>query len=193
MERQLSQTYAGVAETLAASCRLEPRWDEKVGEGVPDHHQLVGALLYTSLPYYRLRPELRDQMSANARKLFDELEPVVRRGVHGSPEDAFEAALAIARRFEQAGLVQEPDQNAVRLSEPPPMPSGAQPGRSQAGQGAGGRTHQEMGRRIRRLAISDQEMSQLDEKETDRKPGKPSGHDGSDHREETEQSNRESR
>jgi len=146
MERQVSQTYAGVAETLAASCRLEPRWDEKVGDEVPDHHQLIGALLYTSLPYYRLRPELRQQMSTNARALFDELEPLVRRGVTGSPDDAFEAALAIARRFAQAGLIQEPDENAVRLSEPPPFPLGTQPrgtrpgqtnGSGQSGQGAG--------------------------------------------------------
>jgi hypothetical protein len=203
MERQLSHTYAGVAETLAASCRLEPRWDEKVGEVVPDHHQLVGALLYTSLPYYRLRPELRDQMTASARKLFDELEPVMRKGVHGSPEDAFEAALVITRRFEQAGLVQQPDENAVRLSEPLPMPSGAHPGRPQAGQGASsqqsGEGEADEGRSDRRSGGGQADREAGDQQsgnehpgdeELKRKPGKQSGHDGSDHKE-RERSNME--
>jgi hypothetical protein len=145
MERQVSRTYAGVAETLAASCRLEPRWDEQVGEGIPDHHQLIGALLYTSLPYYHLRPELKAQMSASARALFDELEPVVRHGVHGSPEDAFAAALVVAHRFEQAGIVQEPDENAVHLSEPPPIPSGTQSGVSRSGEAGQGTSDRRSG------------------------------------------------
>lgn len=179
MERQLSHTYAGVAETMAASCRLEPRWDEKVGEGVPDHHQLVGALLYTCLPYYRLRPELCEQMSENAQALFNELEPVVRDGVHGLPEDAFEVALFIARRFEQAGLVQQLDENAVRLSEPPPIPSGAQPSRPQAGQGASG---QRSGEGEAGEAINDQRSGNApsDQEVRDEQPGGQPGRRTSD-------------
>ncbi|MBN2044148.1 MAG: hypothetical protein JW757_03930, partial [Anaerolineales bacterium] len=190
MERQLSRTYAGVAETLAASCRLEPRWDEKVGEGVPDHHQLVGALLYTSLPYYRLRPELREQMSAKVQKLFDELEPLVQSGVHGSPEDAFKAALEIARSFELAGLVREPDQNVVRLSEPLPMSSGAHTARPQevqeaAGERSGdGQAGQETGDRR-------SGNGNPDDGELTRKPGQQTDFDNRDPTEETEQSSQE--
>jgi hypothetical protein len=136
MERQVSAHYAGVAEILAASCRLEPRWDEHVGGDL--RHELVGSLLYTSLPYYRVRDEVRAAMSPQGRALFEELEPLVQGAVRGSAADALEASIAITRRLEAAGLIEpEPD---VQTSQPPPVPAGTQPfqgGQAQPGQGQG--------------------------------------------------------
>ncbi len=110
MERQVAANYAGAAEILAASCRLEPRWGEQVGTSVPPDQEVFWALLYTGLPYYRVRPEVREAMSPRARALFEELEPVVSRAVHGSPEDAYRCAVHLARRFEEEGLIQLPPQ-----------------------------------------------------------------------------------
>ncbi|MGC1379300.1 MAG: hypothetical protein WA821_23920 [Anaerolineales bacterium] len=132
MERRVAQNYAGAAEILAASCRLEPRWGEEVGAGVPEDQQVFWALLYTSLPYFRVRSEVREGMSPRARTLFEELEPVVRRAVHGDPEEAYRASVHLARRFEEEGLIHLPPKEQDYSRE---MPHGA--GQS-AGQSSGG-------------------------------------------------------
>lgn len=106
MERHLCDRYAGVEEVLAASCRLKERWDEATGPNIPAGSQVYGALLYTALPFYRVRPEVRQAMPEQARKLFDELEPVVKRAVLGkNTEEAYRAAVHLARRFEEEGLL----------------------------------------------------------------------------------------
>ncbi len=108
MERQVAANYAGAAEILAASCRLEPRWGEQVGTSVPPDQEVFWALLYTGLPYYRVRSEVREAMSPRARALFEELEPLVSRAVHDSPEEAYRCAVHLARRFEEEGLIRLP-------------------------------------------------------------------------------------
>jgi hypothetical protein len=108
MERAVSTAYAGAAEHLALSCRLQPRWGEAVGDRVDTQHQVYGAMLYTALPYFKVRPEVREGMSVPARALFEELEPVVKRGVSGSQADALEASFAIARRLQAEGSFAPP-------------------------------------------------------------------------------------
>ena len=137
MERRLAGGYAGVAEVLAASCRLEPRWHEQVGEEVPAGEQVFWALLYTSLPFYRLREEVRAGMTPQAGALYDELAPIVRQAVLGDAETALAAAIHLARRFEQEGLTDLPPQEYSPPVQPPPgtQPRQGQPG--SAGQAAG--------------------------------------------------------
>jgi len=108
MERKVAIKYPGTREVLAASCRLEPRWDEEVGERASAASQVTGALLYTALPFYRVRPGVREQMSGEARALFEELEQLVAAAVQGSSAGAFDASVQIARRMADAGLVQPP-------------------------------------------------------------------------------------
>ena len=131
MERVVSSNYAGAAEILAASCRLEPRWGEEVGERVSESDQVFWSLLYTGLPYYRVRQEVRDGMTPNARKVFDELEPIMQRAVRGTPEEAYQAAVHIAKRFEEEGFIKLPPKD---YSKQMPQPSPGQ-GQPQSGQG----------------------------------------------------------
>jgi hypothetical protein len=127
MERRLARDYAGVAEVLAASCRLEPRWDEAVGEGVSVGNQLFGAALYRALPFFGVRAEKQEEMHPKARRLYEEFEPVIGRAVGGSAEDAFSAAAYMARRLEEEGLIQPPSQQHVILKPPPRPPKGTRP------------------------------------------------------------------
>ena len=138
MERVVSGNYAGAAEILAASCRLEPRWGEEVGEGVSESDQVFWSLLYTGLPYYRVRQEVRDGMSPNARKVFDELEPLMQRAVRGAPDEAFQAAVHIAKRFEEEGFIQLPPKDYSQQMPQPQRGQGQpQQNSSQSQQGAG--------------------------------------------------------
>ena len=131
MEREVSATYKGAAEILAASCRLEPRWGEEVGQGVSESDQVFWALLYTGLPYYRVRPAVREGMTPRARKVFEELEPVMARAVRGTPEETYQAAVHIARRFEEEGFITLPPKDSSNLM---PKPSrGQQQGQSSSG------------------------------------------------------------
>ena len=133
MERVVAGNYAGAAEILAASCRLEPRWGEEVGEGVSESDQVFWSLLYTGLPYYRVRQEVKDGMSPNARKVFDELEPVMQRAVRGAPEEAYQAAVHIAKRFEEEGFIKLPPKDYSK--QMPKPPKGSQQGQPQQGSG----------------------------------------------------------
>jgi len=138
MEREVSRTYKGAAEILAASCRLEPRWGEEVGNGVSDSDQVFWALLYTGLPYYRVRPAVREGMTPRARKVFEELEPLVARAVRGTPEDAYQAAIHVAKRFEEEGFITLPPKDSSNpMPKPPPGSGQSQPSSSgqQGGQG----------------------------------------------------------
>jgi hypothetical protein len=112
MERCISR-LPGVAEYLAVGCKLQPRWDEKVGEGVPISHELQGALLYDALPFFQLRPEVLGAMTPEGRTLFDELRPILHSGVFGEPEDAYDASVEIARRLQDAGISVPDEQISV--------------------------------------------------------------------------------
>ncbi len=126
MERTISDEYRGVAEVLAASCVVDARWDEQVGDQVPTRYQLEGALLYTALPYFAVSPAARAGMSEEARALLDELEPIVARAVRGTAEDAYHASLYLAWRFEQAGLLEAPPPDVVGKRPPSSPPPGTQ-------------------------------------------------------------------
>jgi hypothetical protein len=128
MERQLGQ-LAGVAEHLALGCRYQPRWDEWVGEdevktltkslaaaglSEPVAHtiasqkvtesEVYGGLLYTALPFFQVRPEVRAVMTEAGRTLFEQLEPLAVKAALGTPQDTLEMAFAITRRLEVAGF-----------------------------------------------------------------------------------------
>ncbi len=133
MERRLASDYAGVAEVLAASCRLEPRWDQTVGEGVSVGNQLFGAALYRSLPFLGVPAEKQEQMDPKARRLYEEFEPVIGQAVGGSADDAFSAAVYMARRLEEEGLIQPPSQQNVVLKPPPRPPKGTKPRKGRPG------------------------------------------------------------
>ncbi len=129
MERLLARNYAGVAEILAASCRINPRWNERVGEAVPEAEQVFWALLYSGLPYFRVREEVHEGMTPRARAVFDELEPVIRRGVRGTAEEALQAALHLVRRFDEEGyLAALPAQEYSANLPGTPMPKKQKPG-----------------------------------------------------------------
>jgi hypothetical protein len=136
MERRIS-SLPGVAEYLAVGCKLQPRWDERVGEGVPLSHEVQGALLYEALPYYQVRPEVLDAMTPTGRAIFEELRSIVHRGVFGDPEDAYRASIDIARRLQEEGITAPDEQLRV------PVPAffffaGAAEGDGGDSQGAGG-------------------------------------------------------
>jgi hypothetical protein len=140
IERLASAHYQGVAETLAASCALEPRWDERVGEHVPVPDQVLGALLYTALPYFAVSPTTRAAMSQPARTLFEELEPMVLHAVTGSPEDRFQASLHVAQRLEQeCGAMQTPPR--MKVSAPPPPSTHQQAAAEQEAAAIAGKPH----------------------------------------------------
>ena len=119
MERRISD-LPGVAEYLAAGCALQPRWDELVGENVTRSHEVLGAILYEALPYFRVSDSVTAAMTPEGRALFEELRPIVRRGVMGSPDDAFEASLQVARRLEAAGITDT--DHGLQLSIPIYLP-----------------------------------------------------------------------
>jgi len=126
IERELSRKYPGAGEILAASCRLDPRWDEAVGESIPPHGQLMGAMLYTSLPYYQVRPEVETRLHPKAKAVYDEVAPIIRRAVNGDQKDVYEATLIIADIMEQSGIVptgSERPPSGIRATPP----SGAPP------------------------------------------------------------------
>lgn len=120
MERDMSDRFPGVAGALAAAARLRDKWDFTVGEGIPVQHQVMGALLYTTLPYYRVPQEVIDKMTPEARALYEELRPIALRGALGSQEDSLEASKEIVRRMEQAGVYDAPAPEQQNLEVTPP-------------------------------------------------------------------------
>ncbi|MDP9315333.1 MAG: hypothetical protein M3R24_31470, partial [Chloroflexota bacterium] len=123
MEREVARNTPGAGEILAASCRLEDRWGWEPGRPQDDYNDLTGALLYEALPFYKVRPEVvEERLSPKARALFEELRPLVQRSVRGSGDDAFNAAVIIAKRLEEEGMI---DHDAARkrgMTPPPPPP-----------------------------------------------------------------------
>jgi hypothetical protein len=126
IEREMASRFAGVAETLATQCAIYPRWDERVGPGVPLAEEVIWPLLYTVLPYFRVRDEVRAAMTPEGRALFEELESIALRGALGGSEDSLTATLEIARRLEAAGIFDVPETSAT----PPPLPGPGTPSRS---------------------------------------------------------------
>lgn len=126
MERCLANEYLGIAETLALSCQLQPRWDEHVGPKVQRVRQVMGAMLYTALPYFAVREEVREAMGDEARTLFETVEPLVQQAVHASPEDSFERVLAICKVLQHDPSMTERHDLQDTLSIPKP-PEGTQP------------------------------------------------------------------
>lgn len=98
MEREQAKRRRGVAVILAADAQTNPRWDEQVGEGIPATHQVMGMMLYRSLPFFRVRQEVVEAAPPRVRKLFDEVLPYVDRAM-GSPEEAFACSIAITRKL----------------------------------------------------------------------------------------------
>src|SRR5690606_10134122 len=108
----------------------DPRWDEAAGEGIPPHGQLMGAMLYTSLPYYQVRPEVEARLHPNAKAVYDQVAPIIRRAVNGDQKDVYEATLIIADIMEQSGIVptgSERPPSGVRATPPSGSPSGSPP------------------------------------------------------------------
>ena len=101
MERLQAQRRRGIASILAADAKINPRWDETVGEDIPLTHQVTGMMLYRSLPFFRVRQQVFEQASPRARKLFDEITPLVDRGTSGSCEDGLFAAVEVSRLLAQ--------------------------------------------------------------------------------------------
>ncbi|MCX7756123.1 MAG: hypothetical protein N2117_12910 [Anaerolineales bacterium] len=101
MERAQAKRRRGVANLLAACAAIEPRWDEQVGENIPVSHQVMGMMLYRSLPFFRVRPEVFAAAPERVRKLYLEVEPLVDRAMK-SPEDAFQASIEISRKLIEA-------------------------------------------------------------------------------------------
>jgi len=101
MERQQAKRRRGTAAILAAAAMIEPRWDEKVGEDVPFEHQIMGMMLYRSLPFFEVRREVFDAAPERVRRLYLDIEPLIDRAMR-SPEDAFQASIEISRRLVEA-------------------------------------------------------------------------------------------
>lgn len=120
MERDMATRFPGVAETLAASCKVQPRWHERVGPGVPLADEVIWPLLYTALPFFKVRPEVRAAMSPEGRALFEDLEPIARKGALGTPDDSLAAAIEITRRLEAAGVLTMPEGIEEHVTPPPP-------------------------------------------------------------------------
>lgn len=120
MERDMSTRFVGVAETLAAQCAVYPRWHERVGAGVSLGDEVIWPLLYTALPYFSVRDEVRNAMTPAGRKLFEELEPIALRGALGTTEDSLAATIEITRRLEAAGVLDVPETSATPPPKPPP-------------------------------------------------------------------------
>jgi hypothetical protein len=153
MERDMSDRFPGVAGALAAAARLRDKWDFAVGARVPTLHQVTGALLYTTLPYYRVPQEVVERMTPEARALYEELRPIALQGALGSPEDALAATKEIVRRLERAGVfaTDTPAQTNIEITppggsvgntppkppKPPPAPA-ATPPPADAGEGGEG-------------------------------------------------------
>lgn len=98
MERAQAKRRRGTASILAADALINPRWDEKVGEGIPVSHQVMGMMLYRSLPFFRVREEVLAAAPERVRALYREVEPLVDRAMQ-SPQDAFQASVEITRRL----------------------------------------------------------------------------------------------
>jgi hypothetical protein len=121
IERELSRQYPGAGEILAAACRLDARWDEAVGDAVPTHHQLMGAMLYTALPYYQVRPEIEARLHPDAKELLDRVAPIIRRAVNGEQRDVYQAVLIISDILERSGIIpatDAPSEPAIRATPP---------------------------------------------------------------------------
>jgi len=98
MERVQARRRRGTASILAADALINPRWDEKVGEGIPLSHQVMGMMLYRSLPFFHLREEVLAAAPERAQALYREVEPLVDRAMQ-SPQEAFQASVEITRRL----------------------------------------------------------------------------------------------
>ena len=146
MERELSRRFMGAEEVLRGAAAVYPRWDEQVGTNVPLADQVIGAMLYTALPYFTVSDEVRDAMSPEAHTLFEQLEPIVRQGVSGTSEDSAAATIMIAQALEAAGVVSI-NEGTVKATPPGGQQTGqqGQAGGQQTGQQAGQQTGQQAG------------------------------------------------
>jgi hypothetical protein len=138
MERLQAQRRRGIASILAADAKINPRWDETVGENIPLTHQVTGMMLYRSLPFFRVRQEVFEQASPHARKLFDEIAPLVDRGTSGSGEDGLFAAIEVSRILAQdEDYKKEQKKQQQSQSGQQSQGGGSGSGQSQSGSGAG--------------------------------------------------------
>jgi hypothetical protein len=108
VERLLQENVPGAFKRVRAQDMLSPRWDEKVGDRVPVYHQVVGAALYDALPNYAVQRYTYEAMSDEARRLFDRVRPIVRRGVSGDAAGALKAAAEAVKVLDEAGVFSGP-------------------------------------------------------------------------------------
>ncbi|MGD2104507.1 MAG: hypothetical protein PVJ55_05250 [Anaerolineae bacterium] len=106
VERLLRDAFPGAFRRIRASDLLDQRWDEAVGDAVPLHHQVIGAALYEALPNFAVRADVYRRFSPEARRLFDRIRPIVRRGVEGDAGRALEAAVEAVEVLDRAGVFQ---------------------------------------------------------------------------------------
>jgi hypothetical protein len=137
MERIQAQRRRGIASILAADAKINPRWDETVGENIPLTHQVTGMMLYRSLPFFRVRQEVFEQASPRARKLFDEIAPLVDRGTSGSGEDGLFAAIEVSRILAQDEDYKKEQQQQQQSQSGQPQGGGKGSGQPQSGSGSG--------------------------------------------------------
>jgi hypothetical protein len=104
IERLLREKTPGAFKRVRAGDVLQARWDERVGDDVPVYHQVLGAALYEALPNFALHRETYRAMSDEARDLFDQIRPIVRRGVSGDAVGALRAAAEAVEVLDDAGV-----------------------------------------------------------------------------------------
>ena len=114
IERLLRERVPGAFLRVKGADLLQPRWDEKVGKGVPVVHQVLGAALYEALPNFRVRHEVYEKMSPKAKALFDRVRPLVQQGVHADAEGAMSAALDIVRIMDEESAIPQSYQGPSR-------------------------------------------------------------------------------
>ena len=121
MERSQARKRRGVAAFLSADARLKPRWDEVVGDDIPIPHQVLGMMLYRSLPFFQVKPDVYRRAHPDARHLFDQVRPLVDRAVTGRASDAFQSSIEIARILTQNADMQS---LAKKMTAQPAMRDG---------------------------------------------------------------------
>jgi hypothetical protein len=93
--RRLKPEWTGVGATLrVAPTRLRP--DAPVN--------ITGALTMLAVPFGGLSDEQWAIFSPTTQNVLKKLEPVVAQAAQGTPEDAYRAALVVARELQSAGL-----------------------------------------------------------------------------------------
>jgi hypothetical protein len=104
-ERVWLGNNAGLVKGAYAARRLKPEWTGAVTRLRPDAPvNITGALTMLAVPFGGLSAEQWAIFSPQAQDVLKKLEPVVTQAARGTPEDAYRAALVVARELQSAGL-----------------------------------------------------------------------------------------